>query len=216
MQGKRYAGIKAAIFSVLCPLLLLTGCGEGESSAQITNLQIDKNGKVTSNIVEDFGKDFYTVESLEAMMQEEINAYNLSHPDAILLKKAELSGTEEGKILVTMEYASCEDYMDFNGVELFYGTVTEAQAAGFDLNVKLIGASKSTETVGQSDILGMKDARILIIRQSAQVSQVSLPGKVLYMTEGTGLVDSKTISLPGPDNEADIAWKGELTYVILK
>lgn len=214
MQGKRF-GILLAVILALCSFW--SGCGDETETVQVTSLRIGKDGSVTSDIVEDFGEENYALESLEAMIREETERYNAgSSPNAVTLGSIAMSETEEGKVLVTMQYASSADYMEFNGVELFYGTPAEAEAAGFQLNVELIGASDAGSRIGQAQILDMKDAHILIIRQSAQVSQVILPGKILYMSEGTQLAGNRTATLPGPDEDTDITWVGELTYILTK
>lgn len=214
MQGKKF-GILLAVLLALCPFW--AGCGDETETVQVTSLRIGKDGSVTSDIVEDFGEENYTLESLEAMIREEAEHYNAGgSPNAVTLESIAMSETEEGKVLVTMQYASSADYMEFNGVELFYGTPAEAEAAGFQLNVELIGASDAGSRIGQAQILDMKDAHILIIRQSAQVSQVILPGKILYMSEGTQLAGNRTATLPGPDEDTDITWMGELTYILTK
>lgn len=214
MQGKKF-GILLAVLLALCSFW--AGCGDETETVQVTSLRIGKDGSVTSDIVEDFGKENYTLESLEAMIREEAEHYNAgSSPNAVTLESIAMSETEEGKVLVTMQYASSADYMEFNGVELFYGTPAEAEAAGFQLNVELIGASDAGSRIGQAQILDMKDAHLLIIRQSAQVSQVILPGKILYMSEGTQLAGNRAATLPGPDEDTDITWMGELTYILTK
>lgn len=214
MQGKRF-GILLAVILALCSFW--SGCGDETETVQVTSLRIGKDGSVTSDIVEDFGEENYALESLEAMIREETERYNAgSSPNAVTLGSIAMSETEEGKVLVTMQYASSADYMEFNGVELFYGTPAEAEAAGFQMNVELIGASDAGSRIGQAQILDMKDAHILIIRQSAQVSQVILPGKILYMSEGTQLAGNRTATLPGPDEDTDITWVGELTYILTK
>lgn len=204
MQQKRYAGRLAAVLSVLCSFFFLAGCGEQKNGMQITNLQIGKDGRVTSNIVEAFEKGFYTIEGLEAMIQEEITAYNANHPEAVVLKTAELCKEDESKVLVTMEYASDADYAAFNKEELFFGTVAEAEAAGFELNVELVSAADENIKLTKEDIAGMTDSHILIIRENIQVL---LPEKVLYMTAGTELINSKSINVQKADG---------LTYVIMK
>lgn len=216
MRVKRCAGVPVAIFSLLCACAFIAGCGEGEDGVQVTNLQIDKNGRVTSNIVEDFDKEFYSVDALQEMVQTEIDDYNGTHPEAVVLAEVKPYGEEEEKILVSMQFATCEDYEAFNGAELFYGTVEQAQAAGFSLDVELINAYDATKRIGESDILGMKDMHILIVRQSAQVSRVLVPEKVQYMTEGTTLAGAKAVTMPGPENPSDIYWMGELTYILMK
>lgn len=214
MQGKKF-GILLAVLLALCSFW--ASCGDETETVQVTSLRIGRDGSVTSDIVEDFGKENYTLESLEAMIREEAEHYNAgSSPNAVTLESIAMSETEEGKVLVTMQYASSADYMEFNGVELFYGTPAEAEAAGFQLNVELIGASDAGSRIGQAQILDMKDAHLLIIRQSAQVSQVILPGKILYMSEGTQLAGNRTATLPGPDEDTDITWMGELTYILTK
>lgn len=203
MQGKRYMVIWAAIIFVLCASLFLSGCGEQESVVQITNLQIEKDGRVISNIVEDFEKEIYTIEELTAMIQEEIAAYNQSS-QAISSEKVEISQEDQDKVLVTMLYASCKDYMAFNDEELFYGTIAEAKEAGFDLNVELISATDANHKITKEDLYDMANNHIFIIRENIQVI---LPSKVLYMTEGTLLINNKSINVQKTDG---------LTYVIMK
>lgn len=213
MQGKKFVIVMTVILA-LCPFL--SGCGGEVETVQVTSLQIGKDGSVTSDIVEDFGKENYAVESLEAMIREETERYNATgSPEAVQLQNIAMSEEEEGKVLVTMQYASCADYMDFNGVELFYGTPSEAEEAGFKLKEELISASDAGSRIGREQILGM-DAHILIVRQSAQVSQVVLPEKILYMSEGTQLAGNRTATLPGPEEDADITWTGGLTYILTK
>ena len=215
MQKKRCALIGALLICT-AELFCLAGCGEEEADGQVTSLQIGKNGIITSNIVEDFGKDFYTIDTLKDMLQEEIDSYNVSHPGAVSLQAVELSEEETGSVLVTLQYASCEDYAEFNEVELFYGTPTEAQAAGYSLNADFLNTDGNAVDISAEEILAIKGARILIIRQSAQVSRISLPGKVLYVSGGTVPDGSKIVELPGPEEEGNIYWQGELTYVITK
>ncbi|MCH5274901.1 MAG: hypothetical protein J1E65_03605 [Lachnospiraceae bacterium] len=215
MQKTRYALI-GALLIYTAGVFCLAGCGETMETAEVTSLMIEKNGIVTSNIVEDFGKDFYSIDTLKAMMQEEINSYNASHPAAMSLQTVELSEEIEGGVLVRLQYASCADYAEFNDEELFYGTPSEAQAAGYSLNAEFVDTDGNAANIGETEILAIKDAKILIIRQSAQVSKVFLPGKVLYMSTGTVLAGSKVVELPGPEEEGNIMWQGELTYVITK
>lgn len=191
------------------------GCGGNEEPQWTTGLQIGKNGTVTSNIVEDFGKDFYTLETLQSMLNEEINAHNETRPEAVSLQDLELS-EENGGVLVTLWYASCADYEDFNGTELFYGTPREAEAAGYGLDMTYTDGEGNPVELGRDEILAIKNAKLLIIRQSAQVSRVTLPGKILYVSGGNVLQGSRTVEMPGPEEAGDIEWQGELTYVITK
>ena len=221
-KERKYMGKKRCALAgmfLLWALVLpgLTGCGGEEESEGITNLRISKDGAVTSSIVEDFGKSFYTLDTLQAMVNEEINTHNAEHPNTVSLQGMELS-EDTGGVLVTLQYASCADYEDFNGVELFYGTPAEAEAAGYDLNMldgSFSDAEGSEVKLGREEILAIKNAKILVVRQSAQVSRISLPAKVLYVNGGS-ITGGRTVELPGPEETGDIEWQGGLTYVITK
>ena len=49
---------------------LLAGCGTPDVATN--TVIIEKNGKITEALVEDFSKDYYTQEELEAFVEEEI------------------------------------------------------------------------------------------------------------------------------------------------
>ena len=215
MPKRKSVGMFAAFFFMLLQSFALAGCGDEKDVDPVTNLKIDKNGGVTSTIVEAFNREFYTLDGLLEMIEAELASYNDSAEPAITLQGGELTETEE-EVLITLYYASCKDYEDFNDVELFFGTVAEAQAAGYDLNVKLIDATGKGNDIGKEELLTMPNSRILIVRQSAQVSQIILPAKVLYFSEGTQLLNSRIVSLPQGGEEQDVTWKGELTYVVIK
>lgn len=201
MLEKRFAGVMAAVFFFLC-LPALAGCTEKKSGEAVAGLQIDKNGRIISHIVEAFDKDYYTIEGLEAMIQKETAEYNAQKPEAVTFQSAELSG--EGDIVVTMQFASAEDYRAFNGSVLFYGTIAQAKEEGFSLDTEVVSVSDGTKKLGKADMEAMPDSHILIVDESVQIS---LPDKVLYMTEGTELLNGKSIRA---------GQEAKMTYVIIK
>lgn len=202
MQKRGCAGVFAVFFLVLLQSVLLTGCGQSGTGEQVTELQIDKNGGVTGTIVEAFDKEYYTLDGLEAMIQSEMTEYNRSG-EKISLKKAELS--EDGStVTVVMHYVSCEDYTAFNEEELFYGTIAEALKKGYTFDTKFVKTSGETLALSKEALEEMAEKHVLIVRESIQVS---LPAKVLYMTEGTVSVNNKCIQAQNASG---------LTYVIMK
>lgn len=214
MPKRKSTGIIAAVLFLL-QTMMLTGCGNEKDLDPVTNLKIDKSGRVTSTIVEDFDREFYTLDDLKDMIEAELASYDDSANPAITLQGGELTESED-KVLITLFYASCKDYEAYNDVELFFGTIAQAQAAGYDFNVKLIDAGGKGEDIGREELLAMPDSWVLIVRQSAQVSQITLPTKVLYFSEGTQLLNRNSVSLPGGTDAQDITWKGELTYIVIK
>ena len=103
-----------------------------------------------------------------------------------------------------MTYAKAADYASFNQVVFFQGTASEAEAAGFDLNVVLCGVKDGNETVGKSDILAMKGVNLVITDEQ---EGIELNGKALYVS------DNVTVS----QNAGELRMAGEekeLIYVI--
>lgn len=211
MQKKRYAGIfAAALFSLLSAAFLI-GCSK-MGGEDVTGLRIDKNGAVTSSIVETFDKAYYAADGLETMIREEIAAYCGENSEQVTLQSVELlkvdaeqtGEVQPQKIAVTMKYASCEDYAAFNEAVLFYGTVAEAQAAGYQFDTTWVSASDAQMKLTAEEFSSLSDKKVLI---AGEMLQVLLPAKVAYMTEGTELINNKCINIVNTDG---------LTYVIMK
>lgn len=203
MLKMKYAGKLGILFASICLFSLLAACGQKEE-IQSTNLQIGKEGNIISTIVEDFDKTYYTTEGLESMIQEEISSYNATKADAVSLKSVEIPENMEGKIIVTMNFDSSDDYTNFNKEELFYGTIAQAIEAGYDLPVSLYSVDDQTRAIGREEIKAMDKNYILII---AENTTVILPKKAVYISEGTNLINHKEINVENTD---------ELTYVIME
>ena len=66
-------------------MLSLTGCGKAAKlpeTVENTSLVVEKNGKVVSYLVNTFDKDFYSLDGLTQMVQEEAEEFNAAHGDA--------------------------------------------------------------------------------------------------------------------------------------
>ena len=75
--------ISAMLSGVL--MLSLTGCGKAAKLPETvvnTSLVVEKNGKVVSYLVNTFDKDFYSLDGLTQMVQEEAEEFNAAHGDA--------------------------------------------------------------------------------------------------------------------------------------
>lgn len=207
MQGKRYAGIVAAVLSVLC--LGLSGCGVQKANYEVTNLQVDKDGRITHTIVESFDKDFYSVEGLTAMISEEIA--ELHAEGKISLISAGIAENDVAKVVVVMQFAAGETYREYSGEEFFYGTVAAAKEAGYNLDIILQDSADAAKTIKSAD--GMESHHILITGES---TEVNLPGKVLYYSEGVECIDSRTVRTTLPQEEDGNNQTMRLAYVITK
>ena len=109
---------------VLMPflLLLLTGCG---SATRETTLSLSKKGVLTQTIVEEWDQDYYNQSELEKEMETAVEANAKVTMKSFRIKNKTATAT--------LVYESAEAYADFNGVACFWGTATEAVAAGYSL-----------------------------------------------------------------------------------
>ena len=110
--------ISAMLSGVL--MLSLAGCGKAAKLPETvvnTSLVVEKNGKVVSYLVNTFDKDFYSLDGLTQMVQEEAEEFNAAHGDAaeppMAVKTVQM--LEEGDtVQVVQEFADTESYEDYN------------------------------------------------------------------------------------------------------
>ena len=213
MQRRRYAGVFAAVLSIFVAVGL-TGCGGTKEDLDVTNLQIDAEGMVTHTMIEDFDTSMYNVAELEAMIQEEIADYgNEFQKEAVSLTSAVMSETDTNKVIVVMQFADADAYSEFNGIELFFGTIAEAEEHGYELDQMVFtDVSDKTKTTTLSE-LSTDTGHILIMNEKIPVN---LPYKVLYTSGNVQLLDKYTVSgteqSEGTEAEQNDGW----IYVITK
>ncbi len=191
MQRKRYAGLLAAFLSIFV-VACMAGCGTTKEPLDVTHLQIDEAGVVTHTMIEDFDTSVYDVAELQAMIQEEIAAYDNDFQGGnVSLVSATMSETESNKLIVTMQFSDVLAYSDFNAIDMFYGTVAEAGEKGYALEgLVFTDASDATKTVGFSELTETA-GHILIVEENIPVE---LPYKVLYTSGNVELLDKYTVS----------------------
>lgn len=201
MQKKRWTGMVAALF-LLAHTAVCAGCSTGMGTETVTGVKIGKDGAVTATIVEAFDKEYYTEDGLAEMIQSEIVAYDSTGEKVSLIEIQKQEDTDQ--IVVVMRYASAEDYAAFNEVTFFYGTVEQAQVAGYMPDAALDSASGKEEPLQREDFSTLAEKHVVIF---SEAMQVRLPSKILYLSSGSRLTDGKCAE--APEN-------GALTYVITK
>ena len=117
-----------ALAAFFAGCLLLSGCGSAKlpDTIENTTVAVDSKGVVTSYLVDTFDKAYYSVNELAAMAAEDAADYNAEHPaaDAIALKVERVELLADGtKVMVQHVYNDSKVYEDYNGQELFFGTV---------------------------------------------------------------------------------------------
>ena len=207
MKKLRTAGILTAL------AIGLTACGTDEDAQQeaVNSLTLVRNGSVENTIIESFDKEYYDLDGLNAMIEDSIVQYQKQNPTAeITLVQSELTGDQ---VQVTMKYDSSSSYMGYNSETLFVGTVQEAYAQGYDLNVTLKDVQDETVTISRQELLGMGERHIAILELPASgddtVSRMRLKcyGDILYTGDGVTLVSKKTADIEQTQGVSVVVFK---------
>jgi hypothetical protein len=165
--------------------------------------------------VEDFDQSYYDENGLKSMIEDSIAEYlnksSASNIDKLSLKSCSVG---DGYANVTIDYDSYKAYKGFNGEDFFVGTITEANMAGYDLNITLNGANDSTATISKPQLLEMGDNNIVILeaqptQDGSQIETVHVNtyDEILYVGSGVTKTGKKS---------ADINVASGYGYIVFK
>ncbi len=191
---------------ILC-MGLLSGCSK-KTDVDTSTVFIEKKGKITSVDVEALDKDYYDEAELESYITDHVNDYTSENGNTV--EMASFTVTDQVAKL-QMQYDSYEDYTAFNGIELYDGTVVEAEAAGYDFDTDFISASdEDTKKVSKDDVLADDNNKVVIIKANVDVK---VDGTILYVSkENTKVTEKNKVSITGEGSAEEAA----LTYIIYK
>ena len=207
---------KKWVASILLAGLLFSGCGEQEpemdgalveaAEALTSEVEVQKDGSIIETLVEDFSGDRYNEESLRTMVMAEVEDYNKGHEGtAVSLDKLE---QKEESVTVRLKYPSAEAYSayntdGYNKMSLFCGTVEQAYAAGYSLDVTMQSA-KGGEAVGKAELMEMDGLNILI---SKNPMRIKVDGRIEYV--------SGNVTVKGKDEALLVGGEAGATYYVL-
>lgn len=208
MVVKMKNGIKflqrSAFLLLLSGVLWTTSCGGPKAEDGEGAISFTKEGTIRADIRESFEQSYYDKDELQQTILQEVAEYNSgAGAGSIAVEKVEV---EDGTALVQMTYQTSADYAAFNQVTFFCGLAAQAKSEGLNLNVVLSGLKDPTQTVGESDILAMEGAILLITDVQ---EEISLNGKALYASDNAVISENgKNVRSAGED--------GKLIYIIYK
>ncbi len=182
--------IKLALVLVLCTAVA-GGCGASYAADESTVFVL-KDGGIVSTDVEEFDESTYDESGLKSYAEETIEEYNKSNGEG-LVKLKDLS-VRDKKATVILSYASALDYQQFNGIELFAGSVAEALAAGYTFDGDFVAIDKGAISLCDvNEYLDDAEYKVVVIRGNLNVR---VPGNVACVSaKNTGYVDEKTIAI---------------------
>lgn len=176
-------------------MLLLVGCGL-DQKIEGSYIQLNKDGSVEATIVELFDKDYYKVDELVAMTNQEIAAYN----GAITLKEYELDGINMKMVFTFNDVDTYNSYMPY---KLYVGTVQEAYNAGYSIDRILRSTSSKGETIDRDNLLNMASSKVIIVDGAIALKT---PTNITYYENSATLIN-KTLVNPNGGNEYFIMYK---------
>ena len=201
-KRKRIEGI---LLSACLLLFFLTGCGEG-SLQKGTNLELEKSGGVLVTYIEEFPSDYYDLDELIRMNEEEVAAYN----EEVGRDAVEIVSTQaDGEIVtLSMHYERLDDYGNMNGGRMFHGTVAQGKNAGYDLNGTYTEV-KTGELVATMDWENLAEHHLIVAKgpDAGYTATIHTYKKIVYATTNVNVAeDGKSATIKG-DQQTVIVFK---------
>ena len=104
-------------------------------------------------------------------------------------------------VQLTMEYEKAEDYAQFNHTEFYYGSMINAQLAGylFDVSYQEVknGAAGSAEVSG-TDVLKNMASEVMVVTAPLEVH---VPGNVLYTSDNAQILSADDVYASGKSGD---------------
>ncbi len=218
MKGKKI------LAAVLCTaVMLLGGCSmidqamwnpEGDDAIRIAS-----DGSVTEMVRDTLDQAYYSADELEKTITSSVEEYNQSHGEDSV--KVASFKTEDADVTLKMEYASLDDYAAFNNLELYQGSMINAQLDGYLFDgsfFKIKNGEVSGKAVDSSAVFsdGMS-SQVLIVQGPLEVC---VDGKVTYISSNAQILSSDTVNASGKqeetsDGESYAEWKeANRVYII--
>lgn len=166
--------------------LAATGCGEAETVTDASGITVNEDMSVASHIVDDFDESVYSQSELQDMIVQESADYCSEYGAGTV--SAAVPVVTDGTVSVDMTFASAEDYSQFNLRRLDILTLEQAVADG-KVNISL--QSIKDGTAADVSAIENKDGMYLLITD--ETGYVTLPGKVLYISDGVETVNKKQV-----------------------
>ena len=160
---------------LLVVALFVPGCNL-PTTAESTTITADEFGKVFETIVET-KTDNFTEEELSEYIEMEVAVFNASWEEgAVSLESCSVSGNS---VRIKMSYLSWLYYSEFNNVNCFQGTLRQAEAEGYNLDLPFYdsdGAQASADTLRERG----NEWKVIIVEEPISVK---VPDKILYASE---------------------------------
>lgn len=206
-----------AMLLILAVSFGLIGCGQ-DKTPEVSSVSISEDGTIVHQIVGDFEQNYYEVDGLTALAEGRVAEYCADNgADSVMLESVE---EKDGNVLIQFQYATDQDYSDFNHRELFVGALADAEEQGYPLEgVAFVSTDGKPMEIGYIEERDNKQIAIIATKPSEELV-INTYGKVLYINQ-SAMSDldvsfsgkkSVYISYPANDNTDDIV----LSYIVFE
>ena len=167
---------------------------QGSEEALVT-MEFFKNGSIIETVTEDFDGELYSREDLKAMADSELAEYNKeAGEDKLELEEIKF---KDGKALLSVKYASAEDYTTFNGEEIVFKKIAEVSSSRFTESVTGV---KNNDTLAAGEIGSLKGT-VIIMNADAEIET---PKKIRYASSGVTVTGKKTAEVASGESSSFI------------
>ncbi|MBQ3559675.1 MAG: hypothetical protein IJA07_09205 [Agathobacter sp.] len=176
------------ILVLIMAVFVFGSCGVDYAETDTNTVFVLEDGKIVSTDIEAFDEKKYNAEKLESYLASIVDTYNKGSEEA-LLKQNSLT-IEENVATLILEYANTDIYEEVNGVEIFTGTIAEAQKAGYTFEDSYAQMKEGKAvTATADDFIKGEEYKVVIIKSNVKVV---VPGEVCF-------VSTKNVAKVGED-----------------
>ncbi len=160
-----------------------------------TLLTLKSDGSIIFDEVTPLSEE-YDSSKLKNFVKGEVEEFNSNSKEKVDLKRVSI---KDKTAYVRTEFPSTKAYQDFTGYEIFFGTVKEADKAGYDISTQVSYDIKDSDS-------------IFIIRQAVTVE---VPKDVLYISGQWASVSKDNARIVNIQPINDNADAPPLVYIVL-
>lgn len=198
-------GRKIAVTAALCAgVMMMGGCSmlnlEKKWKPQKSSaISVGKEGTITEYVSDTLDESYYSATELQSMIESEISDYNNKNGEnSVSMKDFQVNGKD---VQLTMEYGKAEDYAQFNHTEFYYGSMINAQLAGylFDVSYKEVknGVAGSASVSG-TEVLKNMASEVIVVTAPVEVH---VPGDVLYISDNAQILAADDVYASGESDD---------------
>ena len=188
---------------------LISALFGNSSQVESSKLTFRSDGSVYFEEVTDFDEDIYSKSDLKAYVKDLIASYNETSGEYVISLDDLKVKNSEAYIATT--YASYEDYASFTSYPLYFGTIEDASAAGYDFsgNFCEVTDGQKGETVDTDLLTDFAGCYVAVVGENVEVE---VPGTVVLVSDtSTEVLDFDEVGIAQADGNEDAT---DLVYII--